>query len=99
MRVAGAAVPPATVHEVQPKIPDGIRSRMTGEIVIPVEVQVDERGKVVRAVAKTRNVDSVSRYLSAQAQKAAREWRFTPARTGTGEQVAASKTLRFVFTP
>jgi hypothetical protein len=98
-RAAAAAVPPSAVHEVQPNIPAGIRSRISSEIVIPVEVQIDERGQVVRAQAKSRSAGSVERYLSAQAQKAAREWRFTPARSGAGEPVPGSKTIRFVFTP
>jgi hypothetical protein len=93
------AVPPSTTHEVQPWIPDGIRSRLTGQVVIPVAVEVSDRGRVVSAVAETRNADGVRRYLAEQAQKAARQWRFKPARTKSGEQVAASKTIDFVFTP
>lgn len=93
------AVPPLTVHEVQPRIPEGIRSRITEQVVIPVEVEVSERGRVLRAVAETEGRDGVGRYLAEQAQKAAREWRFTPARTKSGTRVAASKTIHFVFTP
>jgi hypothetical protein len=93
------AVPPSAVHEVQPQIPEGIRSRLAEQVVIPVEVEVNERGRVVRAVAETRNADGVRRYLAERAQKAAREWRFTPARTKAGEHVAASKTIEFVFAP
>jgi hypothetical protein len=99
VREAGTSVPPTALHEVQPQVPEGIRSRITSEVVIPVEVQVNERGQVVRAVSKAKTNDSVARYLSDQAQKAAREWRFAPARSGSGEHVAATKTLRFVFTP
>lgn len=93
------AVPPSAVHEVQPHIPEGIRSRLAEQVVIPVEVEVNERGRVVRAVAEMRSGDGVRRYLAEQAQKAAREWRFTPARTKAGEHVAASKTIDFVFAP
>jgi hypothetical protein len=99
VREAGTSVPPTALHEVQPQVPEGIRSRITSEVIIPVEVQVNERGQVVRAVSKAKTNDSVARYLSDQAQKAAREWRFSPARSGSGEHVAATKTLRFVFTP
>ncbi|MEO8595615.1 MAG: hypothetical protein ABI759_20015 [Candidatus Solibacter sp.] len=95
-----AQVPPAEVRTVQPAIPAGIRSRMSGPLIIPVEVKVNARGRVVRAVAeKNPSADSVYRYLAEQARVAAFQWRFRPARTSGGEQVAASKTLRFVFTP
>jgi len=93
------AVPPSTVHEVQPRIPAGVRSRIAGRIVIPVEVEVSERGRVVRAVPQSAAGDSVHRYLARQAHQAALQWRFTPARTASGERVAASRTIQFVFTP
>ena len=91
---------PSEVHVVQPKIPDGIRARIAGPVVIPVEVEVSERGHVVKAVAeKGQSDDSVHRYLAEQAQQAAMKWRFRPARMTSGDRIAASKTLRFVFTP
>ncbi|MCU1232796.1 MAG: hypothetical protein JWP63_763 [Candidatus Solibacter sp.] len=94
------AVVPAELHEVQPQIPEGIRSRIDAPVIIPVEVEVSDRGQVVRAVAVRNQIDdSVHRYLAEQAQKAALKWRFRPARTTGGDRVAASKTLRFVFTP
>jgi len=93
------AVLPAEVHTVQPRIPAGIRARIAGPVVIPVEVQVSEKGQVVRAVAeKSPIADSVHRYLAEQAQQAAMKWRFRPARMTSGDRIAASKTLRFVFT-
>jgi hypothetical protein len=96
--VVAAAVPPSTVHEVQPRIPEGIRSRITDRVVIPVEVQVNEQGRVTYAQAEQDSADGVVRYLADQARKAAREWRFRPARTRSGARVASSKTIEFVFT-
>jgi hypothetical protein len=93
-----AAVPPAPLRKVQPRIPAGIRSRISGQVVIPVEVEVSARGRVIRAVAETGEGDSVHRYLAEQAEKAARAWRFAPARTGKGAPVPGSKTIQFVFT-
>jgi hypothetical protein len=93
------AVPPLVVRELQPGIPEGIRSRISGRVVIPVEVEVSAYGRVVRAVAEAQTADGVHRYLAEQAVKAAREWRFAPARTKSGAPVAASKTIDFVFTP
>jgi TonB family protein len=97
--VRAAFVPPAVVHEVQPTIPEGIRSRLTEEIVIPVEVQVNERGRVLSARVDDRNEDGLHRYLAEQAGKVAREWQFAPARTRDGEAVPGSRTIQIVFTP
>jgi hypothetical protein len=96
------AVPPSTLREVQPRIPEGIRSRIAAPVIIPVEVKVSDQGRVLRAVAEVAegdNTDGVHRYLAGQAQKAAREWRFKPARTKSGATIAASKTIQFVFNP
>lgn len=96
---AAVAVPPTTVHEVQPRVPEGIRSRIQGEIVIPVKLQVTERGRVARASAEESSLDGLHRYLADLAEKAAREWRFTPAKSRQGVAVASSKTVHFIFTP
>jgi hypothetical protein len=96
---ARPAVLPSTVHEVQPRIPAGIRSRLQGEVVIPVIVQVNEKGRVTGAAAAVRGGDGLHRYLAEQAEKAARQWRFTPAKTSRGTRVASSKTVHFVFEP
>jgi hypothetical protein len=98
--VAVAATSPVAVHEVRPAVPEGIRARIAGDIVvIPVKVDVSERGRVVRAVAESRGGDGVRRYLADLAQKAARQWQFTPARSRSGEAVAGSKRIEFVFAP
>jgi TonB family protein len=94
-----AIVPPSTLHEVQPAIPDGIRSRLSGEVVIPVQVQVSNRGRVLSAQASDQGSDGVHRYLAEQAEKAARTWQFSPARNRAGVAVAGSKTIQFVFAP
>ena len=90
---------PAPLREVQPTIPAGIRSRIAAQVVIPVDVEVSEHGQVLRATAEQQSADGLHRYLAEQAQKAARRWRFRPARSSTGETVAARQTIRFVFTP
>jgi hypothetical protein len=92
-------VPPAIMHEVQPRIPEGIRARIREKIVIPVNVEVSEKGRVVRALADAQTGDGVHRYLADLAEKTAREWRFAPARTKSGERVASSKMIDFVFIP
>jgi hypothetical protein len=80
-------------------IPPGIRSRIDRQIAIPVDVQVTARGSVSRATAQTAGLDGLSKYLAAQAEKAAYQWRFKPARSTRGLAVASAKTLNFVFTP
>ena len=90
--------PPETVHEVQPTIPAGIRSRISEPVVIPVRVEVNERGRVVSAAPEAQTA-GVRSYLADLAQKASREWRFRPARTSGGIAVAANKTIQFVFNP
>ena len=98
-REPAPAKPPTTVHEVQPNIPEGIRSRIRQRIIIPVDVQINEKGRVTGAAAEIRGDDGLRRYLAEQSQKAARQWRFTPARSQSGARVASNKTVHFVFTP
>ena len=98
-KVEVAATPPVAVHELQPAVPAGIRARIGGEILMPVKVDVNERGRVVRAVAESRGGDGVRRYLADLAQKAAREWQFAPARSSSGAAVPGKRTIQFVFKP
>jgi hypothetical protein len=95
----GIAAPPSAVSEVQPTIPAGIRSRLTGQVVIPVQVKVNVQGAVVKADAERQGRDSLRNYLVDQARKAAMEWKFTPARSKAGTNVAGFKTIHFVFAP
>lgn len=94
-----AVVPPSAVFEVQPAIPEGIRSRINDRIVIPVKLQVSAEGRVEWAVPETHTENGVYLYLADQAKKAARQWRFAPARAGDGTRIAAMKTIEFVFRP
>jgi hypothetical protein len=98
-RTAAAVVPPSPLHQVQPEIPEGIRHRLFSEVVIPVEVKVNERGRVLTAHADDPYGDGLRRYLDGQAEKAAREWQFTPAKSRTGAPVPGSQIIQFVITP
>jgi len=91
-----AATVPVAVHEVQPTIPDGIRSRIESPVVVPVEVHISESGRVTSAVSSSSG-DGLYRYLADEAVTAARSWQFTPARARDGRPVASSKTIEFVF--
>jgi hypothetical protein len=96
---AGVAAPPSPVHEVQPVVSEGIRSRIQGQIAIPVRVQIDAGGRVAGASAEGKQTNGLQRYLAELAEKAARQWRFAPAKSREGVAVASSKTLTFVFLP
>jgi hypothetical protein len=96
---ARVVTPASITREVQPSIPPGIRSRIQEQIVIPVDVHIDEKGRVTSAKTEVGGNDGVRRYLATQSEKAARQWRFTPARARGGTRVASTRTLHFVFSP
>ncbi len=91
---ARPVAPPSATREVQPYVPEGIRARIESDIVIPVRVHVDEHGRVVRASAELSASDGLHRYLADQAEKAARRWRFKPARSRHGEPVESGENPR-----
>jgi hypothetical protein len=86
------------VREFQPFVSEGIRGRIEERIVVPVTVQIDAAGRVVSA-SPEGDGDTVYRYLASQAARAAKLWRFEPARSADGTAAASTKTLHFVFTP
>ncbi len=90
--------PAVAIHEVQPEIPEGIRSRITTRLVIPVDVRVSEAGMVVAAIPRHQG-NGVYSYLADAAAKAAHSWRFTPAKSKDGKPVASRKTIQFAFGP
>ena len=88
-----STAPLVAIHEVQPHIPPGIRSRLRETVDVPVKVEVSPQGHVVRASALSTDGDSIHRYLDDAARKAARQWRFRPSHSTTHQ------TLHFLFTP
>lgn len=93
------AAPPWPVHETEPQIPDGIRSRLQTPVTIAIGIDVSAQGRVLHAGSEAYGHDDVQSYLAMLAEKAALEWRFRPARARDGGNVAASTTVRFVFYP
>jgi len=95
-----AAVPPSTVHEVQAAasrrhpFAAGRSDSDSGSREDRREGPRD-RGRGCRAWRGWE----LHRYLAEQAEAAARQWRFTPAKNQPGARVASSKTLHFVFEP
>jgi hypothetical protein len=87
---------PRVVSEVQPTIPEGIRSRIRSTIVVPVTLHINASGRVVNAVPQGGG-DGLYRYLAGRAVTAAKSWRFTPARASDGQAVPAQHTVYFTF--
>jgi len=94
---AGVAVLPEPLREIHPDIPAGIRARIRDRVVVPVEVKVTAAGRVISAQPHGSG-DGLYKYLADRATQAARQWRFSPARSKNGKPVPASRTLYFVFT-
>jgi hypothetical protein len=97
-RPANVAVLPEPLREIHPDIPPGIRARIRDRVVVPVEVKVTASGKVTAAAAHSgASGDGLYHYLADRAAKAARQWRFSPARARNGKAVPAARTVYFVF--
>lgn len=97
-RPANVAVLPEPLREIHPDIPPGIRARIHDRVVVPVEVKVTAGGRVTSAAAHGSG-DSLYHYLADRATKAARGWRFSPARARNGRAVPATRTVYFIFRP
>jgi len=83
---------PVILQQVQPEYPDVAR-RAEAEGTVVVRVRIDERGLVTEAEVWRSEVIGV---LEDAALRAAREWRFRPARQN-GRPVATWATLAFAF--
>lgn len=92
------ATAPVARRQVQPYVSEGIRARLHAPLLVPVVVNVDERGRVTHASSAIAG-HGLDRYFANEAVKAARKWTFTPARAADGSPTAAEKTLSFEFRP
>ncbi len=92
------ATAPEPVHQVQPDVPVGIRSRIETRMVVPIQVRVGRDGRVIQALSPGDG-PGLYRFLAEASLRAARQWRFTPARSAHGQPVEGRKTIEFVFTP
>jgi Gram-negative bacterial TonB protein C-terminal len=87
---------PKVTHRAAPVIAAGVRPRITSPIPIDVRVEIDDRGRVTSAAPVTKPHKGMEAYLAGTAVKAARLWRFEPAREN-GKPVSGAETLHFVF--
>ncbi|HEY3444389.1 MAG TPA: hypothetical protein VGK29_26800 [Paludibaculum sp.] len=89
-------VPAALIQRAAPELPDGIRARIEVPVVVHVDVSVDARGKVTKAVVRGEG-DGLFRFLSERAVIAAQASTFRPARDANGTPVPSTVLLPFVF--
>ena len=87
---------PKVIHRAPPVIAAGVRPRLTSPIAVDVRVEIDAHGRVTSAVPVVKPRKGLDAYLAGSAVKAARLWRFEPAREN-GKPVAGAQTLHFVF--
>lgn len=88
-----ALVPGTIVHQVLPDVPRSARATIRGKLKVGVRVRVDPSGSV--AVAKLDS-PGPSRYFAELALKAARRWKFAPAKVND-TNVESEWILRFEF--
>jgi hypothetical protein len=86
--------PPVPVVKREPKIPAEFRNLILKRTVIQVNIEIDQKGRVVKAEAVPQK--GVSAYLVRSTIEAALAWRFKPARSND-EPVASKWNLQFVF--
>ncbi len=89
-------IEPKVIHRAPPVIASGVRPRLTTPVALDVRVQIDARGRVTSAAPVVKPHKGLETYLAGTAVKAARLWRFEPAREN-GKPVAGAQTLHFVF--
>jgi TonB family protein len=90
---AGIVVPGKVVHQVLPDVPRSARATIQGRVKVGVSVRVDPSGNVAGA-----KLDSPgpSKYFAELALKAARHWKFDPAKVDD-RNVPSEWILRFQF--
>jgi TonB family protein len=76
-------------------VPDAVKRKLRGDVVVRVLVDVDANGKVVNATAVTPST-KVTQPLTGLAIEAARQSQFEPAKQGD-KKVAGQATLQFRF--
>jgi outer membrane biosynthesis protein TonB len=85
------------IREIALEIPPDLRSMIESEAAVYVTVAIDEEGKVAGARATSTEGEGAN-FLVPEALKAARQFRFRPAREGK-KAVPSQTVLTFVFDP
>jgi TonB family protein len=90
---AGIVLPGKVVHQVLPNVPRSARATVQGKVKVGVRVRVDPSGNVTEAKPVS---PGPSRYFAELALKAARHWKFDPAKVDD-RNVPSEWILRFQF--
>ena len=83
------------IRQVQPVVPQRVRTGLTGEDEVDVAVRIDEVGRVIRLLS-VQHTGPQGGFLTGSAVNAAQRWIFEPARLGE-QKVPSDMTLRFRF--
>ncbi len=77
----GQIIPPKAVVEVAMEVSEKLKQSIVGDVFITLDLDVDEKGKVTKAVLAGKITKNVQKLESA-ALDAVRRWQFEPARQG-----------------
>jgi hypothetical protein len=89
--------PPTAIQEVKPVLTPTVLAMVRRPVSVRVKVSIDDAGNVVRVEASAPP-GTLNQYLTEAATRAARMWRFEPARRGD-TKLASESVLHFVFGP
>jgi hypothetical protein len=89
------STPPEAIRAQRPKIPAEMRSTISSDNVVEVQVRIDESGRLIAATAVSTTGTAAASFVP-YALKAAHGWRFKPARQN-GKAVRSDKVLQFLF--
>jgi TonB family protein len=93
---------PELTQQIPLEIPTGLRPLVTSDVLIDVNVDIDRNGRVTKAEVVSTKGDGgetlTAGALKAEALKAARRFRFRPARQGK-KTVPSQTSLTFTFSP
>lgn len=92
-RSSAGRVPGEVTHRVLPEVPESARRTISGRVRVAILVHIGSSGSVERAEVESRGP---SRYFAELALKAARRWKFSPAKVD-GREVASEWILQFEF--
>ena len=93
---------PELTQQIPLEIPAGLRPLVTSDVLINVNVDIDRNGRVTKAEVVSTKGDGgealTAGALKTEALKAARRFRFRPARQGK-KTVPSQTSLMFTFSP
>lgn len=92
---SGPITPPRALVEVAMEVADKLKQSIVGDVYITLNLDVDEKGKVTKAVLAGKITKNVQK-LETAALDAVRRWQFEPARQGD-QPVPGQTTVKLHF--